>query len=78
MEGKGRRCICAGLGLVGEKSNLRRQFGSKALGRLYRILTFSSNLLANIEKIATMQLWGHAPQGNYGSFRCSEVHSGAF
>ena len=44
-------------------------------------LTFSSgkaNLLANIEKIATMQLWGHAPPGNYGSCRCSEVHSGAF
>ena len=22
--------------------------------------------------------WGHAPPGNFGNFRCSEVHSGAF
>ena len=23
-------------------------------------------------------VWGHAPPGSFGNFRCSEVHSGAF
>ena len=28
--------------------------------------------------IHSRRVWGHVPAGNFGDFRCSEVHSGAF
>ena len=46
-------------------------------GYLFYFLAELCLVSVNTASVHSRGFWGHAPPGNFGDFRCSEVHSGA-